>query len=276
MEASEGFEALAHPIRMGVLRALFEANRENGSGMRFSELRAAVEAEDSGNFNYHLDRLAGLYVEKEDGRYRLSERGFEAGIALAAGAYGEEGSAERIESFGRCLRCDSPTDAVFERGTSVLECPNGHRTYVARLPPEAVTERTESELATLVATELYATVGRALRGSCAACRCPVDGEVEATDEGVLFRARCDFCGVEYAVPVGLCALQDAEVLRLLARREMDPRETPPWEFDCCFVGHETVESEAPLRVRVDVGPEENGVAVVLDSEGTVREVRTRR
>lgn len=273
MEASEGFEALAHPIRMGVLRALFEAEEP---AMRFSELRAAVDAEDSGNFNYHLDRLVGLYVEKEDESYRLTERGFEVGIALASGAYGEGESAERIESFGRCLRCDSPTDAVFERGTSVLECPNGHRTYVARLPPEAVTERTEPELAALVATELYATVGRALRGSCSACRCPVDGELEATEEGVLFRADCGFCGVEYAVPAGLCALQDSEIVRYLDQRGADPRETPPWAFDCCFVGAETVESESPFRVRVGVGPDESRVGVVLDHEGAVREVRTRR
>jgi len=273
MEASEGFEALAHPIRMGVLRALFEAEEPT---MRFSELRAAVDAEDSGNFNYHLDRLTGLYVEKEGGTYRLTERGFEVGIALASGAYGEGESAERIESFGRCLRCDSPTDAVFERGTSVLECPNGHRTYVARLPSEGVEARGRESLAALVATELYATVGRTLRGSCSACRCPVDGELETTEEGVLFRADCDFCGVEYAVPAGLCALQDSEIVRFLDQRGADPRETPPWAFDCCFVGAETVESERPLRVSVTVAREGDERTVVLTEAGAVHEVRKRR
>lgn len=271
-DASEGFEALAHPTRMGVLRALFEAD----SGLRFSELRKSVEATDSGNFSYHLDRLVGRFVRKSGQTYRLTERGFEVGITVVSGTYGDDEPAERIEGLGRCLFCGEPADAVFERGTSVLECSNGHRTYVAPLPAEAVEERDESEFGELVATELYATVGRVLRGTCTACRCPVSGGLEATEEGPMFRADCGFCGVEYAVPAGLCALQDPEVLSFLHDRSADPRTTPPWLFEWCQPGTGTTASEDPLRVRVKISRDDDERAVVVDTDGSVRSITEHR
>ncbi|MFT4933083.1 MAG: DNA-binding transcriptional ArsR family regulator, partial [Natronomonas sp.] len=64
-EAEEVFAVLADDTRVAILQALWETEDYEAS---FSELRDAVGMRDSGQFNYHLDKLVGPFVAKaEDG-----------------------------------------------------------------------------------------------------------------------------------------------------------------------------------------------------------------
>ncbi|WP_459193611.1 DUF7347 domain-containing protein [Halosimplex sp. J119] len=69
---SDTFTLLSNETRVRILAALADADAE---AVRFSDLRTRVDVTDSGQFNYHLDRLRGELVAKTDDGYALTESG---------------------------------------------------------------------------------------------------------------------------------------------------------------------------------------------------------
>ncbi|MFC7139462.1 hypothetical protein ACFQMA_06365 [Halosimplex aquaticum] len=69
---SDTFTLLSNETRVRILAALADADEET---VRFSDLRTRVDVTDSGQFNYHLDRLRGDLVAKTDDGYALTESG---------------------------------------------------------------------------------------------------------------------------------------------------------------------------------------------------------
>ena len=66
---AEFFEALGHPTRVRILRAL------EAKPMSFSELKREVGIESSGHLQFHLGKLTGLIKTDENGNYALAEDG---------------------------------------------------------------------------------------------------------------------------------------------------------------------------------------------------------
>ncbi|WP_436927806.1 winged helix-turn-helix domain-containing protein [Halosimplex amylolyticum] len=69
---TDTFTLLSDETRVRILAALADADRE---AVCFSDLRGRVGMADSGQFNYHLDRLRGDLVAKTDDGYALTEAG---------------------------------------------------------------------------------------------------------------------------------------------------------------------------------------------------------
>ncbi len=69
---AEFFEALGHPTRIRILRAL------EGGPLGFSELKHSVGVESNGLLAFHLGKLAGFVKENPDGKYAISDYGVEA------------------------------------------------------------------------------------------------------------------------------------------------------------------------------------------------------
>jgi hypothetical protein len=63
-------KVLNHPIRRKVILTL----RQSGS-LSYMDLMGAVEASNTGKFNYHLKILADLIQKDSDGKYLLTEKG---------------------------------------------------------------------------------------------------------------------------------------------------------------------------------------------------------
>lgn len=51
------------------------SNQERGTALPYSELFAAVDIRDSGNFSYHLEKLTGPFVRQTDNGYELKQTG---------------------------------------------------------------------------------------------------------------------------------------------------------------------------------------------------------
>lgn len=73
----EAFEALADGTRLAILRALVDHQREQPDepALSFTELRERAGVEDSGLFNYHLEKLVGRFVRDTGAGYELGYRG---------------------------------------------------------------------------------------------------------------------------------------------------------------------------------------------------------
>uniref|UniRef100_A0A7C3J442 ArsR family transcriptional regulator n=1 Tax=Candidatus Methanomethylicus mesodigestus TaxID=1867258 RepID=A0A7C3J442_9CREN len=80
---AELFEALGHPTRIRILKAL------SASDMSFSDLKRSVGIDSNGLLSFHLSKLSGLIRTTEAGLYALTDEGKEA---LRTTSYNEKES----------------------------------------------------------------------------------------------------------------------------------------------------------------------------------------
>lgn len=83
MSSNELFEAVSHPLRIEIVKALAE------KPLRFSDLKRNLKISSSGLLDFHLKKLDDLITINDEGCYSLSERGFAAltTVESAAGYY---------------------------------------------------------------------------------------------------------------------------------------------------------------------------------------------
>ena len=75
-QRAEVFDALGHPTRIIILKAL------NEGAMGFGELKKRVNIESSGHLQHHLSKLDGLIKTDVNGKYCLSDQGKDALLAM--------------------------------------------------------------------------------------------------------------------------------------------------------------------------------------------------
>ena len=81
---SESLALLSDERRVAIVRELAAAGAVPGSTVTisFSELLERVGIRDSGQFNYHLGRLRGRFVDRTDDGYRLTPTGAAVGETI--------------------------------------------------------------------------------------------------------------------------------------------------------------------------------------------------
>lgn len=153
----DAFAVLGNETRMDILQTLARAE----SPLTFSELRERVGVSDSGQFNYHLNKLAGHFVEESEAGYGLRGAGRRVIEAVLSGAVTEtpviESTAvedpchlcggtvevtyyeERLESY--CTECDGQFGEGNRTGRWAGAPEHGYLGYQP-LPPAGVKDRT--------------------------------------------------------------------------------------------------------------------------------------
>jgi DNA-binding transcriptional ArsR family regulator len=133
---TDAFETLDGGIRVEILRALAEhrAASEPTVELSFSELRERVGLRDSGQFNYHLDKLRGQFVAKSDEGYDLTPVGQQVASALLSGVYEQGTDHDPVELDDDCPVCDEPLSATYETGVLKVLCPAEHG-FSNTIPP---------------------------------------------------------------------------------------------------------------------------------------------
>jgi DNA-binding transcriptional ArsR family regulator len=76
-DPAEAFDLLGDETRLAILRALADRQREapDDPALSFTELRQRAGVDDSGLFNYHLEKLVGRFVRHTPEGYELGYRG---------------------------------------------------------------------------------------------------------------------------------------------------------------------------------------------------------
>jgi hypothetical protein len=139
-EEFDSFEAVNDEVRLGILKAFVEERRRRRTEidwadreitddvviLSFSELRDAVGVDDSGRFNYHLDKLVDRFVYRTPKGYMLTVAGHRLAGSLVAGRY-EASSMVGVERVDRhCPDCGERLVAMYAAGSLVLLCENDH------------------------------------------------------------------------------------------------------------------------------------------------------
>lgn len=256
--ADRGFDVLSDETRLGILRALSDRLRESPAdpGLGFSDLRRQVGVRDSGNFNYHLEKLRGRFVTKADGSYRLSPAGLEVVAALLTGVYGDGTELGPTELDDRCPVCEEGLRATYADGLLEFTCPNDHA-FQNALVPGIVENRTLAEVIDIWTLKTRQDLELAVENVCPFCYSPLDlsPSIGRMDGMAEVETQCSRCGVRMEVPVIVAVVYHPTAAAFYQDHGIDVRRRPLW----APAFYEPVEvTAAPERRQFDVTVELEG------------------
>jgi DNA-binding transcriptional ArsR family regulator len=211
----DAFALLGNETRVEILRRLGEAD----GPLPFSELHERVAMRDSGQFNYHLEKLVGHFVTKDEAGYTLRHTGRRVVEAVLSGAVTDTPELERTPVDETCHRCGAPVEISWSEGSVRIYCTEcaglygltrGRRPaieaehgYLGRLPlpPAGLRDRTPEAVLRAAWTwgnlEIYAMT----HDICPRCSATVTTAVDVCDDHDARDGLCDACKSVYAARV---------------------------------------------------------------------------
>jgi DNA-binding transcriptional ArsR family regulator len=261
-------EVLSDGTRLDILRELIERLKERPvePTLEFADLRRRVGVRDSGNFNYHLDKLVGRFVLRTDEGYRITPAGVQVVAALVSGIYGagQTRGPERLDR--QCPICGEALTATYEHGVLEVGCANEHA-FSDTLPPGALEGRDLPEIVDLLSLSAKQDVELAVDGTCPSCFAPLDWAIEPDERPgpTVFRNQCARCGTMLNVLPIVALLSRPRVAAFFERHDVDVRRHPLWASE--FHENVTVETSTdPVRVHVTIELEGDALEATLDEE----------
>lgn len=283
-EPEEVFTLLSDDNRVAILRALWDCD----GPMTFSELHDAVGIEDSGQFNYHLDRLVGQFVDKTGAGYELTASGVQINGAIEAGSYTASGGMEPIELDRPCATCGGTRTFYYEDETVQVDCDSCSVQARFTVPPGAFVDCDREEIPGVAGRYLRSIIERLERGFCSRCDGPVERQVgrivdspawevpteEAVDDMPFddphdvpsVEYECLQCGTQPTGGLTYSLLDHPEVVSFYHERAVDLRNRPIWEFALLGTEYERVQSTDPFRAVTTFSADGDELTVVVDEE----------
>jgi hypothetical protein len=265
----DALSVLAHDIRLDIVLALLEGwAGVHTEPQRYSDLMDAVGMEDSGKFNYHLDKLRGVYVEKVDEGYVPTAAATALYRAVLAHRPTEE-TTRTQELDEACPNCGGTVVERYERSFLSHECVDCEEwpgaTY--SFPANGLRGRTGPERRRAVAHRAGYHIGLARTGQCPFCAGRVQVQFDpqadwAEHEGSSVELACDTCTWRVVV-AALTPLQfEPRVAAALTEIGVDLPLTGFYDIETAI---ERVSAE-PLRRAVTIETDEGTVTAVVDDE----------
>lgn len=282
LSADEAFSLVSDETRFGILTALQAA----GEPLPFSALREAVGVEDTGRFNYHLDKLAGHFLAKTTAGYEIAPPGVRLVGAVRSGAYTAALNADPVPVDGECLVCGADLIARFRDHGVTIDCPGCETTFTnPETPAGLFADHPVEDAPKLVAqwNRLRATAVEA--SLCPNCYGHVDNRLELSGDpdttdwvadsgllGMVF-SECSRCGWTFNAAVQFAVLTHPRVAAYHHEHGVDLRTTPPWELDWLEPGRGSIESRNPVRIALPIPLDDETREFVFDADLELVEVR---
>lgn len=278
---ADAFNRLSDPVRVELLRELWLEGRHDA--VAYTELQDSVGVRDSGRFNYHLTRLVGPFVAKDEDGYRLTAAGLAVVDTVQSETFAPAASIDPRPVDGECPRCGVSLVATYDTGEFSVVCPDCD--LVASrfvFSPRGVRVRDPTDAARAHAIDARSRSERAALGLCPYCGGRMDTTVERTtdplnDHDVRVHHECVDCEGRVNSTVGSYAHHEPAVVGFCHDHGVDPRG-PAWRFPWCLdPGAVEVRKRDPLRVEARVELEGDELRLTFDeSGGVVHEERVER
>lgn len=277
----EAFAVLGDETRLAILRELAD---RSGETVGFNELRKAVGARDSSGFNYHLRKLVGRFVRKEEDGYELTTAGGQVYGAILSGAYTDSVELDPIELTAEgdvCPDCGGPLQATYEDERMSIGCRECERVVASSVfPPAAVEGRPPERLPEAFGNYITATMEFTRRGLCSLCSGHLTGRLEITamptlaveEAAPMAVFECDRCFFTSQASPGHALTSHPAVVSFFHERGVDVRDVPPWRLDMLSAEATTVVNEDPLLVAVAVREGGDELVITLDEDLDVIDV----
>lgn len=237
LSPEEAFALLGDRTRVAILRALADAEREawdNDAAVSFSDLYEQVDANNTSQFAYHLDKLSGVFLTKTADGYTLTYAGEVVVRAIRAGTYHDRIEFGPVPVESHCIACEAETlEAVYETFLEV-QCPDcGTKLLTCPLTPQQVRERTHEEVLSSCEVAARTRYRLALSGICEECSGRAEGSVRRIDSPVgevhLHVSECTGCGHAVSMPPAMALFYHPAVVGFLWDHGIDADEIPLWE-----------------------------------------------
>lgn len=216
LSADDAFGALGNETRMEILRALGDAD----DPLTFSQLREAVGMRDSGQFNYHLDKLVGQFVERTDDGYVLQQAGRRVIEAVLSGAVTQAPEFDLSTIDEQCHYCGAPIAVRYSEERVRMYCTSCEGAYSGRaradgsvvpdeygylgtmlLPPAGVEERTPEAAYRAAWTWGNLEILAMASGVCPRCSADVEHTTHICEDHGTADGLCDACGRRHGIHV---------------------------------------------------------------------------
>jgi DNA-binding transcriptional ArsR family regulator len=264
------FGSLGDENRIAILLALW---REGP--LSFADLQAAAGFDDSGHFNYHLDKLLEQFVEKtDDERYRLRAAGTKAIDIVHDERFAASTPTVEQPLDAVCPECGETLHATYEDGMVEIACPAcSVVVHIGYFPPRGRTSRDLDDFLAAYARRLWRDFTLAHRGVCPHCSGRMDTTVDTDPDwhlSVPAMSECRDCGVLIGTTIALRLLADPDVVSFLADHGVCVDERPFWELEPCIDDSEAeIASEDPIRVVVPFAQDRETLRVTVDEGARV-------
>lgn len=304
--ATEAFSILGNETRLSILLALWEVFEPftEKNAVPFSELRERVGMRDSGQFNYHLDKLEGNFVRKTDDGYELRRAGQQLVRTVIAGAGIEAPSLEPTEIDVACSLCGAPTAIIYQDEWLYLVCTECEGIYEQRhdrprgilsgavFNPAGFTNRSPEDVWRAAYITAFQDVQSAIEDICDTCSAPMDYSLDICEDhaadgmcdscgrqfAIMARFRCPVCKNHHIGPPRAIVAQHPAVIAFYYERgipfqyKVDDFESVRRRTDLIENHDQELISEDPIRVRVTIRHEDDELQLTLDEELDVIEV----
>ncbi|WP_227353309.1 ArsR/SmtB family transcription factor [Haladaptatus salinisoli] len=272
----EAFSLLGNDTRIDIVRALWEADEP----LSFSELHDRIALRDSGQFNYHLNKLVGLFVRQKDGKYQLPFAGHRVIGAILSGTYTRHGESATFELDTRCIECGGTLEAEYEEEMVTVRCSScDEQRAMFGFPPGAFEGRSVEDLPRTFERWLRNAFSVAADGICLNCSgrtvgaLVTDSEHFGDDQTAGVEFVCERCGDYVSGNVGTYLLQHPAVVAFHYDRGVDLSRDSAWELEWLGEDDARIVSEDPLSVEytVELGGDELELTVDSDLKVAVRQ-----
>jgi len=144
LDPADAFLIPAHEIRLGILRALWEADNHS---LSFSTLRKETGIRDTGKFTYHLSKLAGRYVAHVEDRYELLYPGHRLIDAVQSGVLNQHIEQREIPLSAACPDCAGQLVFSYEACIARIVCTDCAETVLGYpFDPGGFAQRDDSDI----------------------------------------------------------------------------------------------------------------------------------
>lgn len=306
----ELFAVLGNELRMDTLLALWERYDPltDDEAVPFSELYDAVDVDDTGQFNYHLEQLQEHLIEKVDDGYTFQPVGLTIVQSIIAGAGHQADSTPRpVDAI--CRRCGADTYLTYQDSRIFHVCtecagsfadasfPDG-AIWGQRAPPAALRSRDPEALFAALVWREFPRMAHLSAHVCPQCAGPLEHFLDVCEDhdpgdsgscpacGYIGQVRANWvCGTckfhATGSPSGLLRNHPA-VIAFHWEHDIDfgyPYDTNSFEdvVENETIKREVTEDEAvlsrdPFRVRYTIQFDEAAIAMTLDEDLEVVDV----
>ncbi|NHN58951.1 MULTISPECIES: winged helix-turn-helix domain-containing protein [Halorussus] len=273
----EAFAALGNENRVQILRAFADAESSEQRTLRFSELYDRVDIDGTNQLAYHLDRLEGIFLRRDDRGYSFTHAGDRVVREILSESYNRAAAFEETVVEGYCPTCGSRRLRARYRNpllaVSCIECENSVVTY--DVAPGHVDTESSEDVLRACDRRVHYEYGAALDGVCPECGGSTAVDIEHRDsahpESYYAVATCRTCERCIYAPLSFRLLYDPGVCALYWDHGVDLTRVPFYRVTEHVTGWElTVEPTEPLEVAftVAVGGDELSVRVTDDLDVT--------
>lgn len=304
-ETIEAFKCLASETRLTILLALWES-KEPGPPLgefaepvlSFTELRERIGMRDKGQFNYHLDKLVGTFVEATEGGYKLTHAAERILCAVFAGTLDDASlHGEPIDTV--CLNCRSAMVMDYADGILIERCTECEGVWrIPGDPPGLVAKlyRPPVGLSNLSPQAFYRhgnvwdryRTHSMMEGVCPDCSGTITTTVHVCEDhdvdegpicescGTFFEIQafhvCDVCKQSYTSPVYMPIFTEMAVKVFFFEHGLDAEalvDEYAWEVQHDAITRVDVRREDPLEIGVRVELDGDRLDVTLDGDARV-------